>query len=60
MAHSKDFYKETDIDYGELDKDGGRSFLLAYDISKLMNNHPLSIEQEKCQFIVSSLKHSAR
>ncbi len=60
VAHSKDFYKETDIDYGELDKDGGRSFLLAYDISKLMNNHPLSIEQEKCQFIVSSLKHSAR
>ena len=57
VAHSKDFYKETDIEYGELDEDGGRSFRLPYDISKLMNNHPLSIEQEKCQFIVSSLKH---
>jgi len=57
VAHSKDFYKETDIDYGEPDEDGGRSFRLPYDISKLMNNHPLSIEQEQCQFIVSSLKH---
>ncbi|CAM2984235.1 hypothetical protein PAT01_36510 [Pseudoalteromonas atlantica] len=56
-AHSKDFYKETDIDYNEPDEDGGRSFRLPYDISKLMNNHLLSIEQEKCQYIVSSLKH---
>lgn len=57
VAHSKDFYKETDIDYADPDEDGGRSFRLPYDISKLMNNHPLSIEQEQCQFIVSSLKH---
>ena len=28
VAHSKDFYKETDIEYGELDEDGGRSFRL--------------------------------
>ena len=57
VAHSKDFYKETDIEYGEIDEEGGRSFQLPYDISKLMDNHPLSLEQNKCQNIVESLKH---
>ncbi|WP_405629431.1 hypothetical protein [Pseudoalteromonas sp. Ld20] len=57
VAHSKDFYKEADIEYGEVDEDGGRSFQLPYDISKLMDNHPLSLEQNKCQYIVESLKH---
>ena len=56
VAHSKDFYKEADIDYGDIDEDGGRSFRLPYDISKLLDNHPLSLEQHKCHFIVSSLK----
>jgi hypothetical protein len=57
VAHSKDFYKEADIEYGEIDEEGGRSFQLPYDISKLMDNHPLSLEQHKCQYIVKSLKH---
>ena len=57
VAHSKDFYKEADIEYGEVDEDGGRSFTLPYDISKLMDNHPLSLEQDKCNFIIYSLKH---
>ncbi|PKI16296.1 hypothetical protein [Colwellia sp. 12G3] len=57
VAHSKDFYKEADIEYGEIDEEGGRSFQLPYDISKLMDNHPLSLEQNKCQYIVESLKH---
>lgn len=57
VAHSKDFYKEADIEYGEINEEGGRSFQLPCDISKLMDNHPLSLEQNKCQYIVESLKH---
>jgi hypothetical protein len=57
VAHSKDFYKEADIEYGEINEEGGRSFQLPCDISKLMDKHPLSLEQNKCQYIVESLKH---
>jgi hypothetical protein len=57
VAHSKDFYKEADIEYGEINEEGGRSFQLPCDISKLMDNHPLSLEQNKCQYIIESLKH---
>lgn len=57
VAHSKDFYKEAEIELSKINEDGGRDFTLPYDLTKLVNNHPLSIKQDKCLFIIDSLKH---
>jgi len=57
VAHSKDFYKEVDIELGPLEDDGGRSFRLPYDISNYLESHPLSLNQENCKLIFNSLKH---
>jgi hypothetical protein len=57
VAHSKDFFVETEVEYGPVEEDGSRSFSFPPDIAKKMERTPLNIDNEQCKSIVNAIKH---
>ena len=57
VAHSKDFYTETEVEYGPVEEDGGQSYTLPPEVAKKLERTPLNITQAQCEAIVFSLQH---
>lgn len=56
VAHSKDFYSEVELEYGEFTEDGGQQFTFPKEVIAKMQNTPLSLSKRELEEAVSYLK----
>ncbi|RJF37543.1 hypothetical protein [Pseudoalteromonas gelatinilytica] len=57
VAHSKDFYSETEMEYGAVNEDGMQEIKFPQDMIAKMSKSPLNISNEDCLGIVYCLEH---
>lgn len=56
VAHSKDFYSEVELEYGEFTEDGGQQVTFPKEVIAKMQDTPLSINKHELEDVVSYLK----